>query len=231
MSTHHTHTTSRLFEFCPSFDGVPLGDRFELCDGCGCFFASCCQQHGSDSPRVCHHVQLIFIDGACLGNGKLGARAGVGCAMGVGESEQRSVPITDAMDPGKPRTNQRAKLLAAIHGLDLVADFETARWQAEGNSNPREQVVVSDSEYVVKGMTEWVPQWKNNRWSSATTGKPPGNVDLFRRLDDRVAQYEAKGLKVFFLHIPRELNTLADGLRRRALGWHERRLSMQTDRR
>ncbi|KAF8215104.1 ribonuclease H-like domain-containing protein [Mycena galopus ATCC 62051] len=187
------------------------------CDACWCFFARCCQSIRPDN--VCHLHPLIFVDGACTRNGQPDARAGIGCAMGYAPEDQVSIPITDAMDPGARRTSQRAELLAALCGLDMLVG---ATWSAHADSPPfecphhlLEYVIITDSEYVVKGITEWVPEWKANHWKNRQ-GHSPKNVDLFQRLDAVVAEYEGQGLKIRFLHVGRELNSLADDLAKRA---------------
>ncbi|KAJ6504756.1 ribonuclease H-like domain-containing protein [Mycena vitilis] len=80
----------------------------------------------------------------------------------------------------------------------------------------REYVVVADSEYVVKGITERVPKWKENNWKTSKGG-PAANGDLFRQLDAAVvAGYERQGLTIKFLHVARELNNIADQLAKQA---------------
>ncbi|KAJ6540315.1 ribonuclease H-like domain-containing protein [Mycena capillaripes] len=202
----------RLFRFCPTFDHLSFAERIDLCDFCGRYFARCCHHQ----ETICHYNCLVFVDGACSRNGTSGARAGIGCAIGQNQTDQLSLPVTDAMDPGAPRTNQRAELLAAIYGLQFVIDAERkyhvgSRAHLKSRETEREHIIVSDSEYVVKGMTEWVPKWKKNNWLT-TTGRLAENHDLFRRFEDIVCGHESRGLKVQFLHVPRELNTIADGL-------------------
>ncbi|KAJ7652696.1 ribonuclease H-like domain-containing protein [Mycena polygramma] len=206
----------RLFKFCPTFDDLTLAQHVDLCDQCNRFFARCCHH-----PEViCHYHCFVFVDGACSGNGSAGARSGIGCAMGKNKEDQISLPVTDVMDPSAPRTNQRAELLAAMRGLQLLLDADRqyhvgSRAHLKSRETEREYVIVTDSEYVVKGMTEWVPQWKMNNWIT-TTGRRATNHDLFRRFEDAVCAHESRGLKVQFLHVPRELNSIADGLATRA---------------
>lgn len=69
--------------------------------------------------------------------------------MGRDDKHSWSIPVDDDIDPGVPRTSQRAELLAAIEGLKKLHNV------ARNN-----MVVVSDSEYVVKGITEWFPSWR-----------------------------------------------------------------------
>ncbi|KAJ7364854.1 ribonuclease H-like domain-containing protein [Mycena albidolilacea] len=213
---------SRLFKHCPGFEarGEDTTTYFyDRCPYCSRFHARCCQ---SQLPhRICEEHPIVFVDGSCPGNGGLGARAGIGCAIGDDPKDQLCSPVTDTMDPGAPRTSQRAELLAALQGLRfLVCATSTARYHPDCHAplkcqHPMEYIVVADSEYVVKGMTEWVPQWKV-RSSRCRQGKAPKNRDLFQRLEAAVSEYERQGLKIQFFHVPREFNFIADGLAKRA---------------
>ncbi|KAL8660085.1 MAG: hypothetical protein Q9226_000077 [Calogaya cf. arnoldii] len=76
-------------------------------------------------------------------------------------------------------------------------------------------VITSDSEYVVKGMTEWLPAWKNNKLRNSRNLKP-ANLDLFLQLDAAQANEELKGVKIGFWYVPREFNRMADALAKQA---------------
>lgn len=78
-----------------------------------------------------------------------------------------AAPIDDRMDPVGKRTSQRAELLAALEGLRMMCRVtalddceahESREYASRGD--PRAWVITTDSEYVVKGMTEWLPRWK-----------------------------------------------------------------------
>lgn len=86
---------------------------------------------------------------------------------------------TDAGEPtcrsGYERytTNNRMELQAVIEGLRYVT-----------SGNPESPVAVfTDSEYVRKGITEWIHRWKRNGWITSSK-KPVKNADLWRDLDD-----------------------------------------------
>ena len=64
-------------------------------------------------------------------------------------------------------TNNRMELTAAIKALEFITD--------------REIVVYADSEYVTKGMTEWIHKWQKKGWKTAGR-KPVLNQDLWRKL-------------------------------------------------
>lgn len=141
------------------------------CPDCSFFFARCCSTNKHRQARICHHFRLVFTDGACKDNGRAGATAGMGIAFGLKPEQQFSIPVDDTVDPGAKRTSQRAELLAALVGLRLLQYVGKVRTPHErvynrhnnnGSVDTREKwVVTTDSEYVVKGMTDWLPnKWK-----------------------------------------------------------------------
>ncbi|KAF7299945.1 Ribonuclease H-like protein [Mycena chlorophos] len=200
---------ARLLKLCPSFDSLQADELIETCDMCGRYYTVCCQHRSWETAGVCHHHAVVFVDGACSRNGLADAQAGIGCAIGDGAGHCLSLPVTEDMDPGHRRTSQRAELLAALHGVDFLV--KAKRSNPNVSAKGVVYVVAADSEYVVKGMTEWVPRWKANGWKKSD-GRFPANLDLFRRLDEKVSQYEARGLDVRFFHVPRAVNAVADGL-------------------
>ena len=56
-------------------------------------------------------------------------------------------------------------------------------------SDPSELILVTDSEYVRKGITEWIFNWKRNGWRTSTK-KPVKNADLWRELDMHSDRHE-----------------------------------------
>ena len=77
----------------------------------------CCQHRGSP----CYYVQLIFTDGACINNGALEAVAGIGVALGTLDFRRHYFPVDNELEnPSQKRTSQRAELLAAIKGLEIM---------------------------------------------------------------------------------------------------------------
>jgi len=103
--------------------------------------------------------KLIFADGACSGNPGPG---GYGAILRVDGNEielSGSEPET---------TNNRMELMAVIAALESL----------QSPSNVR---VITDSNYVVKGMTEWLPNWLRNNWRNSQN-RPILNRDLWERL-------------------------------------------------
>lgn len=83
--------------------------------------------------------------------------------------QQWSVPIDEAIDPlpGVKRTSQRAELLAALEGLRRLSGLDEVchtkyrmKHEAMLQKETKQWIIATDSEYVVKGMTELLPGWK-----------------------------------------------------------------------
>lgn len=144
----------------------------------------------------------IFIDGACMGNGTYHARAGMGVYFGPGSKYNISQQLYD-----NPQTNQRAELNAAILALQKVLDLVEYGWLETGNV-----VLISDSNYVVQAMTEWVYKWRNNGWTNHR-GLEVTNRDDFERLDDLIDILDDEhDVSVRFWLVPRQYNQEADEL-------------------
>jgi len=103
----------------------------------------------------------IYADGACKGNPGPG---GWGALLRSGGRERE-------MFGGEPQTtNNRMELTAVIEGLVSLKQRSTVR-------------VYTDSQYVQKGISEWIHSWKRRGWKTADK-KPVKNEDLWRRLDE-----------------------------------------------
>jgi ribonuclease HI len=102
----------------------------------------------------------LCTDGACRGNPGPG---GWGVVLRYGEVEKE-------MSGAEPETtNNRMELTAAIRGLQALKE-------------PCRVRLMSDSEYVTKGMTRWIGDWKRRNWKTADR-KPVKNEDLWRELE------------------------------------------------
>ena len=73
-------------------------------------------------------------------------------------------------------TNNRMELMAAIEGLKSL-------------KRPCTVQLTTDSQYVRKGITEWIHNWKRNNWRTAAK-KPVKNDDLWRQLDEQVTIHD-----------------------------------------
>ncbi|MGI3131015.1 ribonuclease HI [Halopseudomonas pachastrellae] len=130
----------------------------------------------------------IFTDGACKGNPGPG---GWGVLLRLGEHEKR-------LYGGElETTNNRMELLAAIRGLEAL-------------KRPASVILTTDSQYVMKGVREWMPNWKKRGWKTASK-QPVKNVDLWQQLDALVSQHEVEWRWVRG-HTGHRENELADEL-------------------
>ena len=108
-----------------------------------------------------HSIVEMYTDGACKGNPGIG-----GWGVLVKADSRHEELCGHEIDT----TNNRMELLAAIRGLEHVG--------AE-----QEVILYSDSQYVCRGITEWIEQWKSRGWKT-TAGKLVKNQELWVKLDD-----------------------------------------------
>lgn len=90
------------------------------------------------------------------------------------------------------------------------------RTKGLGGERLRKVIIKADSEYLVKGMTEWVFKWEaNGYWTSK--GTPVTNSALFRQLHGLIRNLNAFDVEVLFWHVPRSRNKEAVELAGKAL--------------
>jgi ribonuclease HI len=106
-------------------------------------------------PRV-----TVFTDGACRGNPGPG---GWGALLTAGTTEK------ELWGGEADTTNNRMELTAVIRALEAMKRPVSVR-------------IHTDSQYVQKGISQWIHQWKKNGWRTADK-KPVRNADLWQRLD------------------------------------------------
>ena len=109
----------------------------------------------------------IFTDGACRGNPGPG---GWGALLRCNGKE------SEAHGGERETTNNRMELQAAIEGLKALKERCTV-------------VLTTDSVYVQKGITEWLPGWKKKNWKTAAR-KPVKNADLWQLLDEQNQRHD-----------------------------------------
>jgi len=108
----------------------------------------------------------IATDGACLGN------PGPGGWAFVVQDENGEVFFEDSDKSNISTTNNRMELIAVIQALEWIKD------RGEDDT----LTVQSDSQYVIKGITEWLTSWKKRGWRTSSK-EPVKNKDLWRELD------------------------------------------------
>ena len=117
-------------------------------------------------------VVEIHTDGACRGN------PGPGGWGAILQFNERRKEISGT-EPAT--TNNRMEMTAAIEALKAL---EALDW-------PREVQLYTDSQYVQKGITEWIHAWKRRSWRTADR-KPVKNEDLWRQLDEAAARHQVE---------------------------------------
>jgi ribonuclease HI len=109
----------------------------------------------------------IYTDGACRGNPGPG---GWGVLLQSGERE-RTLKGAENMT-----TNNRMELTAAVQALNAL-------------TRACQVALYTDSEYVRRGISEWLPSWKARGWKTADR-KPVKNIDLWQALDQAAARHQ-----------------------------------------
>jgi len=123
-------------------------------------------------------VVHLFTDGACSGNPGPGGWGFILRHLASGKEMEQSGGESET-------TNNRMELTAVVRGLETL---KTA-CQVE---------LFTDSVYVGKGLSEWMPKWKANGWrrKEGKNFKPVKNEDLWRELDALVAKHKIKYTRV-----------------------------------
>lgn len=112
-------------------------------------------------------VVKLYTDGACKGNPGPG---GWGALLRYGDVEK------ELWGGEESSTNNRMELQAVIEGLTVL-------------TRPCNITIVTDSQYVKDGMTQWIHNWKRNGWKTAAK-KQVKNADLWQQLDALVQQHD-----------------------------------------
>ncbi len=116
-----------------------------------------------------NHPTIAYTDGSCLGNpGPGGWGAVIETPAGT-----REISGSDGNT-----TNNRMELMAAIRVLESIAPPASVR-------------IVTDSRYVMDGITSWLAGWRRRNWRTAS-GAPVKNRDLWQRLERAVALHDVR---------------------------------------
>ncbi|MDP6555452.1 MAG: ribonuclease HI [Pirellulaceae bacterium] len=120
----------------------------------------------------------LFTDGGCSGNPGPGGWAFILRHVGTAKEMEQFGAERDA-------TNNRMELTAVVRGLEAL-------------KRPCDVELFTDSVYVGKGLTEWLPKWKSNGWQrrEGREWKPIKNEDLWRELDELALQHRIKYTRV-----------------------------------
>jgi ribonuclease HI len=141
----------------------------------------------AEKPQV-----IIYTDGSCYGNPGPG---GWGVILRYGKHERE-------LSGGEPdTTNNRMELRAALEGLRALKESCKV-------------TLFTDSEYLKKGITEWLPNWKRRNWRRK--GGKLANVDLWMKLDEEMVRHEIHWRWVRG-HAGHPMNERVDALARKAI--------------
>ena len=141
----------------------------------------------ADKPAV-----VIYTDGACSGNPGPG---GWGVILKYGKHER------ELWGGEKDTTNNRMELNAALEALKALTE-------------PCQVSLYTDSEYLKKGITEWLPDWKRRNWKRK--GGKLANVDLWMKLDEEIARHQIQWRWVRG-HAGNRMNERVDQLAKKAI--------------
>jgi ribonuclease HI len=127
--------------------------------------------HEAGAPRK---LVRLFTDGACSGNPGPGGWAFILTHPASGKT-------VESWGAEAHTTNNRMELVGVIEGLSSL-------------KRPCQVEVVTDSQYVAKGISEWLPKWKRQGWQrkEGRTFKPVSNVDLWQKLDSLLNMHEVR---------------------------------------
>ena len=118
------------------------------------------------------HNLFAYTDGACSGNPGPG---GWGVLL-VAKTHQKIIKERELCGGQDSTTNNQMELLAAISALEIL-------------DRPSNIKIITDSSYVKNGVTQWLENWKKNKWKTAAR-KPVKNAELWRRLDEAKSRHE-----------------------------------------
>ncbi|KAL8281341.1 hypothetical protein RQP46_006375 [Phenoliferia psychrophenolica] len=150
--------------------GLRTTDKLvHTCKECSRFYLTCCDHTKSKSSPLCHGFQAIYADGA-FATGVQGAMAGIGGAFGAKDEQKWSFSVGVGPDGIVP-TSQRAELFAALAALRKIDNSSVICHTAIKTLHKPSYVIVTDSEYVVKGVTEYYPKWKFNTLADSLAKK------------------------------------------------------------
>jgi len=144
----------------------------------------------------------IYTDGGCSGNPGPGGWAYVM----VQQTFQGVQVIAKEKGSQKDTTNNRMELTAVIMALRALKTMTGV---------PRQAAVLTDSQYVQKGITEWIRNWKRNAWRTADK-KPVKNQDLWMELDSLANEFSLKWEWVKG-HAGNEYNEMCDAMTQEAI--------------
>ena len=114
-------------------------------------------------------LTIVYTDGSCVGNPGPG---------GWGAVIEAPSGVREISGSASETTNNRMELMAAIQALEAIEPGAPVR-------------IVTDSRYVMDGITTWMAGWRRRNWRTAA-GKPVKNQDLWQRLERAAARHDVQ---------------------------------------
>ncbi|VBB25508.1 unnamed protein product [Acanthocheilonema viteae] len=121
----------------------------------------------SQEQNTWEGVPVVYTDGACFSNGRIGAAAGIGIYWGEQHVDNVSEPLLNGLP-----TNNRAELTAVIRAIQTAIQ---RRYQ--------HLIVRTDSKLLIQTMNSWIHRWQKNDWKTLN-GTAVKNQDLITQLSD-----------------------------------------------
>ena len=162
----------------------------------------------------------VFTDGACANNGRPGARGAYGVYFGggttLGEGRSLYSKCGTLCDCCLPHTNQMAELEAVFRAVDEIMPTADGSMPDVFRSLTR-VVVILDSDYVFRAMTDYIYRWEKNGFKNAR-GRKVNDSFMFRTVQNLLTELETDHMiQVQFWRVDRKFNGDADDLAKQAL--------------
>lgn len=129
----------------------------------------------------------VYIDGACKNNGKSTAKASFGIFWNSSSNKNINGLVPDCYK----QTNNTGELFAAVQCLKQIHELKLVTVS-----------IKSDSEYLVRGVTNDIVFWKNNNWKLKSTGNDVKNKELWSEIDRL-----STDLAISWIHVARDTET------------------------
>jgi ribonuclease HI len=125
-------------------------------------------------------VAVLHLDESCLGNGREGENPGGGAGLIEVRSRGGRIERRDIYLHEPATTNNRMALKGAAYALELLA----------GKGTRLRVLMVSDSQYLVRGVREWMGAWEARGWTRK--GGPIENLELWKRLRTAASKHDVQ---------------------------------------
>ncbi len=136
---------------------------------------------------------LLFTDGASSKNPYVAKTFYGGYGYILFDNDKNEVILEEKKgEIETTTTNNSMELTAILEGLEKFSKIN--------NEYPVSLEIVSDSNYAINGLKEYLKNWKENNWLSYI-GKPIKNLDLWKKIDSLIYQLKNKGVQIKYTHV------------------------------